>query len=355
MKNSKKNLKILAGAVLLLSLVSCGKKIDSSVWLSNLDDAKKAAQTENKKIFIFFSGDDFDEKSSSLKQKVFTTEEFLKTYTEKYVLVNLDYSNSRYDEEQDGLKRDMIWAERYNVNSMPYFMILSKEGYVITALSIEDNADSDSVRIAFSEAEETIFKFDESLAKTQKGTDAERLAAIDEIFDHTDPGQTYHLTPLNKLYLSLDKKNETGNWGKHLFALAYAEAEDFLLENESEKASEVFEKLSKNKFLSPDDVQGALYTAGYLLASSGSSDYARIKDYFQKAYDASPDSESASQIKQVILQTQMYLDGEGDHLPYDYDVEEPSEAENSADSADSADSANAPDASDRPVAENPQN
>ena len=50
----KKLVTIAASLFLALSLISCGKKIDSSTWLSDFDDAKKAAQTEDKKIFLFF-------------------------------------------------------------------------------------------------------------------------------------------------------------------------------------------------------------------------------------------------------------------------------------------------------------
>lgn len=317
----KKLMTIAAAVLLALSLASCGKKIDSSVWLNNLDDGKKAARAEGKKIFLFFSGDDFDETSANLKEKVFNTEEFLKSYTEKYVLVNLDYSDSRYGDEQAGLLEDIKISERYNVQGMPYFLVLTAEGYVITRLAFEKNADFDNVRITFDEAADAIASFEALVAKTKTGTTEERLSAINEIFDKTEPALTYHLAPLNSLYLSLDKNNASGESAKHLIALTYAKAEDFYLDEHPEKACEEFVKLAKNKILSPSDQQMAYYTAGYLLIQSGSEDLEKIKGFFQKAIEVDPESEEAKNIQMAMNYVQMIIDGEGDDAP-NYDVEE---------------------------------
>lgn len=328
----KKVIASFAAILLAFSLVSCGKKIDSSVWLSNLEDAKKAASDEGKKVFLFFSADDSDGVSAPLKERVFNTEDFIKTYTEKYVLVNLDFSDARYDSDQDGLREDMKTFERYNAKTVPYFLLLSKEGFVITTLAFDAGADFDMVKITFGEAEEAAAAFDEKLAKTKTGTTEERLAAINEIFDQTEPGVAYHLKPLNKLYLSLDKNNSSGECAKHLIALAYAAAEDFYIEDQPQKASEEFAKLAKNKFLSAEEKQMAFYTAGYLLAQSGSTEYETVKDYFTKAYDAAPESDDAQNIQMAINYVQMMIDGEGDEASL---AEEPAEATQSPENVES--------------------
>ncbi|MBQ9282865.1 MAG: thioredoxin family protein [Treponema sp.] len=311
----KKLVTLAASVLLALSLISCGKKIDSSVWLSNFEDGKKAAQAENKKIFLFFSGDDFDEVSSGLKSAVFNTEDFLKTYTEKYVLVNIDFSNSRYEGEQESLITDMKLSEKYDVNSFPCAYLLSKEGYVISQLAFDKSADADTVRLTFSETDDDVAKFDELIEKTQKGSTEERLEAINQIFDNTKPNFIYLLSPLGKLYLSLDKNNKSGQCSKYLFTLAYSKGQDYFLDNQPEKASKEFETLAGNKLLADYEKQIAYYTAGFLMVQSQSTDYATIMDYFQKAYDASPDTEEAAQIKQDIQRVRMIMEGEGDELP----------------------------------------
>ena len=311
----KKFFTLAALLLLAFSLVSCGEKIDSSVWLTNFDDAKKAAQAENKKIFLFFSMDDSDGKSASLKENIFNTEDFIKSYTEKFVLVNLDYSNSLYESNQEEAKRNLRIFDLYNGKGTPYFMILSSEGYVITPVAFSDTIDLNDVRLSFNEAQASIQTFDELIEKTKTGSKSEKLEAINKIVEITDPSVAYHLTPLNKLYLSLDKKNETGECLKHLIALAYAKAEDFFLDDEAEKASEEFVKLTKNKILTDEDKQLAFYTAGYLLASSGSDDLEKIMSYFKQAYEINPESGAAQNIKMSMDYVQRLIDGEGDDLP----------------------------------------
>lgn len=311
----KKFLTFAASCLLAITFLSCGKKIDSSVWLSSLDDGKKAAQAEGKKILLFFSTDDTDKKSANLKNQVFKTEEFLNAYTDKYVLVNLDFSNERYDSDPEGIKKDLRTFDLYSAKGSPYFLILSAEGYVITPLAFNDDADFATVKITFGEATETIARFDELLEKTKSGTNEEKLAAINQIIEITDPSVAYHLTPLNKLYLSLDKGNKSGDSLKHLIAIAYAKAQDYFLDSQPEKASEEFEKLSKNKILTDDDRQLALYTAGYLLASSGSDKLEKILSYFQKSYDINPESDAAKNIKMSMDYVKMMIEGEGDEAP----------------------------------------
>ena len=329
----KKILTFVTAALLALTFISCGKKIDTSTWLSNMEDAKTAAKAENKKIFLFFSDDEGDEKSAKLKQNLFNTEDFIKTYTENYVLVNLDFSNSRFDSDQEHLKQDYRHFDLYAVQGTPYFLILSAEGYVITKIAFEADADIETARLTFGEVADTIESFEEKLAKTKSGSKEERMKAINDIVDGTDPAISYHLAPLNELYISLDKNNESGESLKHLIALTYAKATDYFLEGEPEKGSDEFAKIVDNKILSEEDKQMAWYTAGFLLTQSGSRNYAKIKEYYQNAYDIAPESELGNSLKATMNYLQMLIDGEGDDgISYEPQGKDESE-ENSSDNS----------------------
>lgn len=287
--------------LILVSFVSCGKKIDSSGWLSNLEDGKKAAKDEGKRIFLFFNTED--------DRKIFGSEDFIAGLTEKYVLVNIDCSESLEASELERLEESYKIAELYGAQRMPYFLVLSPEGYVITELFFDEDSDIVEAQKVFDEAEPEIERFEENLAKIKSGTKEERLAAIDEIFDNTEISVVHHLSPLNKLYLSLDKENANGQYLKHIIALTRAKAVEHFLENEIEKASEEFAELAKDKNLTDEDKQMALYTAGHFLAQSGSGDFEKIRDYFQQSYDACPDSENAQNIKLALDYVQMIVDG----------------------------------------------
>ena len=229
--------------------------------------------------------------------------------------MNIDCSNSLYDTNQEEAKKRLRIFDIYSAKGTPYFLVLSSEGYVITPIALAEDANLDEVRRTFNEADETISQFEELLAQTKTGTKEEKLAAINKLVELTDPSVAYHITPLNKLYLSLDKNNESGDCLKHLIAITYAKAEDHFLNDQPEKGSEEFVKLSKNKILTDDDRQLALYTAGYLLASSGSDDLQKILSYFQQSYDINPESDAAQNIKMSLNYVQTLIDGEGDDVP----------------------------------------
>nr|MCR4822916.1 thioredoxin family protein [Treponema sp.] len=311
----KKLLSAIAGICLVFSLLSCGQKIDSSTWITDFETGKKTARDEDKKIFLFFSEDDADEISKTLKDNVFNKEEFLKTYTEKYVLINLDFSQSRYESDQEGLSKDIKIYEKYNPYGNPAFIILSKEGYFITKLALIGNEDLDAIRIAFDEVQPLISEFEDRLERTKKGSKEDRLKAITELFDNTEQSMIHLLADLNKLYLSLDKDNSTGECAKHLLTLTYSKATEYYSNNNPQKAVEEFDKASKSKYLSPAEKQMCLYTSGYLLVQSGSKDYEKVKSYLQKAIDADPESENAQHIKYAIADVQNLIDGEGDAAP----------------------------------------
>lgn len=313
----KKITSLFAAAVALLMFVSCGKKIDTTTWLTSLEDGKIAAKKENKKILLFFSTDDSDGLSSTLKETIFKTDNFIQTFTAQFVLVNIDFSESRFEKAQqnpeseeisqkelkkmqDALYADMRAANLYNIQATPWFIILTKQGYAISQLAFDAEDDFETVTAAFNAEEETLKLFDSYLAKIEKGSKDEKIAAIDAIYEMTDPFLRYHISDLSKKLIYLDRNNETGLCGKHILALAYAKATDAYLNNTPEKASEEFALTAQNKLLLPIEKQQSFYLAAYLLAQNGSTDYPKIKDYFQSAYNAAPESEEAAQIKAMI-------------------------------------------------------
>ncbi|MBQ7159859.1 MAG: thioredoxin family protein [Treponema sp.] len=315
----KKIIFFAVAALSVFSLISCGgKKIDSTKWLDSFNDGKIAAQKENKKIILFFSADDQDNLSAQLKENLLFKSEFVDFATEKYVLVNLDFSESKYNETEvdenassaekkaakeakQKLTENMDTATYFSVQMSPTIYLTSKEGYVITQLVFDDTLTSIEgfeAEIASHEAE--ITQFEETLAKTTQGTNLEKVSAIDDLFNMTDRRFAYQLAPLAKEVLKLDPKNDSGIAGKYVIELAQADATDAALENDVEKMIKVFETAAENKLISSEQKQRMYYYAGYYLGGTGSTDYKRVRDYIQKAYDADPESDIAGDIQNMI-------------------------------------------------------
>ena len=219
----KKILKLFA--VLLMSSVifaGCSKKeenqvrkpsenIDSSTWVDNLIDGKAAASKENKKIFLFFSGDDQDKSSAELKEKIFNRDGFISEMTKNYVLVNLDFSNSLFDKaaaeptasEEEKAEAAKLWvkleenmrdAGLYNIQVTPSYYILTKEGYVIKQMVFENKPESvEDFFAGYNPLVEEIAEYENTISAARSGKTEDRLAAINRLFEKTDPQLRYLL------------------------------------------------------------------------------------------------------------------------------------------------------------------
>lgn len=339
--NEMKKLFNFVAAVFAVSVVLAGcskneektvrqpsENIDSSTWIDNLIDGKAAAEKEDKKIFLFFSGDEQDQSSAELKGKIFNLDGFISEMTKKYVLVNLDFSNSLFDKasadplasEEEKAEAAALWvkleenmrdAGLYNIQATPSFFILTKEGYVIKELFFDQKPQTvDEVFKALDLLADEIAEYDNLLASARSGKADDRLAAINRLFEKTEPQLRYLLSDFCEEYIKLDKKNSTGMVGTYVIALANSRAVQHYFDQDALAASEEFANAAKSKFLTPEEKQQVLYTAGYLYANSGTDDAEKIKDYLQKAYDAAPESVYAQSILSMIRMIEAdYADG----------------------------------------------
>lgn len=304
-------------------------KIDTSSWIANLDDGIKAAQNENKRIILFFSADE-DGTSRALKDTLLETADFLAAETERYVLVNLDFSASRYEaamalytteteltkaeeqqarDAQESLTRDMKTAMYLAANESPSFYVLTKDGYPACQLQLpEDIAAAADFDAIIAEQEEAIADYEALIAAVNSSNGVEKARAIDNVFESTTAEWRYMVLPLSAQLEKLDPKNETGAVGKHLLALANGNASDAFLQQDIQGAASAFATVAENSVLTADEKQEAYYTAAYLLAQGGSTDYAAIRTFAQKSYDAAPTSEHADMIQAFIGQVEAQID-----------------------------------------------
>ncbi len=355
----KKVFVLIAAVLASFSLASCEKKetADEFGWYSDFNAAKKLAQKDNKSIILYFSALDADGKSENFNSKIFKTAEFKEKFSPEYVLCNIDFSNSRFkdvygtDEEksdsedvsggekpedsaekakrsdkensrlQQKLSQDMMLPSYYAVDALPAFFILTKQGYVISPLLVEENYDINDVQNEIAKSAGRKNQVSNLLTTISTGKKEDALKAIDELYDTTDDDYKFLLEDLHEKYIKLDKKNQSGGTVNHIFELANARAQKAFFENDYEKVVECLELPLKYDILTPENRLQAYYGAGYFLAMSGSTDYDRIIDYFQKAYDSAPESEYAPALQQMIGNLSEMKTAQG---------YEPEETENSA-------------------------
>ncbi|WP_191013324.1 hypothetical protein [Treponema zioleckii] len=352
----KKLVKILA--VLFAAgifFVSCSKEEKSKglVWFDTLEDGLEAAKKQDKRIFLHFTSFDDDGISKRIKDSLLDLPEFAEENSQEFVFVNLDFSKSLFEkafnpqtqnENADSganeelakkLSANARSQRNYGVSAFPTTFVLSKEGYVIKEIDLFDRNESfkadenDASSLVSEEAvrpltlveykavlkdlKESFKLFDELLEKTKSSELGEMVKAVENLYTFTavqSPDEStdycYPLKELSQKIVDTDKENKSGEVGKHFLILAKYEAQDLLSEDKFLEASEVWSNASKNAVLTAEEKQAALVQAGFTLATGGSTNYAKMIEYFDAAIATAPDSDSIAQIeslKSLVEQT----------------------------------------------------
>jgi len=119
-------MKKLILSLLLLASVTARAEL---TWLTDLDEAKKVATKENKKLLVDFTGSDWCGYCIKLHKEVFDTPEFEK-FAKDYVLVELDFPKRKEQPAAEKTKNQAA-QKKYSVNGFPTVLILSVGGKVL--------------------------------------------------------------------------------------------------------------------------------------------------------------------------------------------------------------------------------
>jgi len=87
---------LASGLVVMTVLCLCGLSVMADDgWLTSFDDAKKVAKEENKDILLDFSGSDWCGWCIKLEKEVFSTQEWKKEGTKKFVMLLADFPKQK--------------------------------------------------------------------------------------------------------------------------------------------------------------------------------------------------------------------------------------------------------------------
>jgi thioredoxin-related protein len=102
----------------------------NSTWLTDFEQAKKAAETRKIPILADFSGSDWCGWCIRLDQEVFSKTEF-KQYAAKHVVLFLADFPRRTPLSEALAKQNRALGERYEVKGFPTVLLLDKDGKVL--------------------------------------------------------------------------------------------------------------------------------------------------------------------------------------------------------------------------------
>ena len=234
----KKNVFVLVVFSALLTLCSCGAKADKNGWFSDFEAAKKTAQAKNKNIILMVNSD-YDIDGSATGVKALTeTDDFTKALSDGYVCVHFDFTNLQAAMEGPGidatsaeqkaaekrketLQKQFLVADMLAIQETPAMVIATRDGYFITNITSDFASSSVDGYVGLINAEKQLVDMTTlKVEATKVGSAKERIAAIDAIYEGSTENQRLALVDLSKTLVDLDKKNESGLVGKHLFSIA---------------------------------------------------------------------------------------------------------------------------------------
>jgi thioredoxin-related protein len=102
-------------------------------WHKDYSDALEQAKAEDKPIVLVFSGSDWCAPCKKLDKDIWTSEEFKKFSSEKYVLYRADFPRKKVNQlPQEQLNQNKELAERYNTKGYyPLVLVLDKSEQVL--------------------------------------------------------------------------------------------------------------------------------------------------------------------------------------------------------------------------------
>jgi len=306
----------LAALVVLVSLVGCAST--PTGWISDYEEGQQLASEEGKDLFLFFSSEDTDGVSTQLRSSIFDTESFIKAAGKDYVLVHLDFSESRFlavqvaedateeekkkaEELMPQLEKDITTAVNFSVagGAMPAMILATSQGYVYGVVSYDATVTTPEQFLAVLDTNtENGRKIKDLVKAVDSSAGVEKLNAIDALYEATDPAFAYLLSDLYGMAAELDPNNESGKRGKYAMLNAYSEATEFLYVGNATAAIEAMLAPLDEGFCSPEEQQELLYQVAYFCSLTG--DVENMIHYLNTALERAPESEMAAAIRATI-------------------------------------------------------
>lgn len=284
----------------------------------NLDEAIIHAKKVNKPILVIITTDGEDYISTEFINDIICTQEFDEEIARNFVIYHADFSEKSYKKTvaPEGAPDDeLLKAELYsrsmqsafqlatilNLEYTPALYIFTKDGYVVSEVSYEDEIlDIESLKSLLELYTTKIQKFNGLVKETTKGSKTDKVKAIHNLYTETEPEYRPLLQNLASTIPDLDPENKTGLANEYIFLSLEATAVSRFTEGDIAGAIQVYIDGANNPYLTLEEKQNCYYTAAFLIAQTGSEDLGLIIDYLRLAVAIAPNSESVDDIKQVL-------------------------------------------------------
>ncbi len=300
----KKNHSVIAFTIFLSSffLSSCG----TPKWQNSFEAAKTKAAKSNQEIFMVIAGGEAS--STDFKNNVLDSKTFLSAMAKKYTLLytnlsvenQIDFTPEQLEkafEENSKITRD------YNITDELTMLRLSPEGYWLADYPFLSKYQDPAELVAdIKNSDEKVAEIKNIILSIKKSSGTDKVKAIDSLYEITDDRYKAAILPLCHEIPSLDDSNSTGLLGKYEIINAYDDADKILSKENVAQAAKKFTAIAEGGHLDRSQKFEAYFTAAYLYALVGSTDYDTMIKLLEKAYESNP-ADSHAKEATALLET----------------------------------------------------
>ncbi len=270
------------------------------IWTTNFAAAKEKAKKEKKLLLVNFTGSDWCGWCKKLKAEVFDQEEFINEAPKDFVLVELDYPNSKKLPDEL-VKQNQTIKEKYKIVGFPTIMILTPEERLVAKTGYAKGGPTRYV-VQLLDFVGTYRNIEELTPKLAGLKGIERAKLLDQIVDLYDKlqNESDEVVAYSNEIISLDADNKAGLKIKHQVKSLLAVAEKQRAKRDLAGALNTFDSLIALDGISPEQKQKAY--AGKSNVCMMQKDFVNVVENMKKAIAAAPDNPQASRIA-VMLKT----------------------------------------------------
>jgi protein disulfide-isomerase len=128
------------GALGLLALTGCTSQLGGENvtlnWLTNYEQARSQARTENKMVLMDFTGSDWCGWCMKLKREVFSTQVFKDYADTNLVLLEVDFPRSKPQTTEQKRANEAL-QQQYQIEGYPTIIVLNPEGKQVGKLGYQ--------------------------------------------------------------------------------------------------------------------------------------------------------------------------------------------------------------------------
>jgi len=215
----KEKLKLLTWGLIIAGL-GIGHSFGEDNWLNSLEEAQKIAEKEEKDILIKFIGSDWCKWCIRLNTEIFSTDEWKKKATPKYVQVVIDFPrNKELKEEEKSYNKTL--KLRFGAHRYPTILLLDSKGKPYAQTGYQEGGPKKYLE-HLQDFEARKKERDSLLEKIKEEDKDKRLKNLEKAVDKLTEWEVESGYPeLQEEIVSLDKDNKAGLRLKYAEKLAY--------------------------------------------------------------------------------------------------------------------------------------